>query len=365
MPRRKPKDADGLYRRGDSPYWWASYTDARGRRARRSTGTADRTEAEAVLAGWRLEASRGQGIEPGERPAFDALLLLYLQGPGTAKRSAERDRYSAKRLAEVFSGRELAGIRPADIAAYIEQRRQAGAEPGTINRELGLFSSAVNWARRDLEWDIPNPAQGRRLREPEGRMRWLRRDEAERLIQAAEAEPKAPHLADFIRLSLHTGMRSGELLGLAWDRVDMGAGLVRLDAQHTKTARRRSVPLNAAARAALISRARWRDAHCPSSPWVFTHPDGKRIASIKKSFRSACERAGIADFHPHDLRHTCAAWLVSAGVPLTEVRDLLGHSTIRMTERYAHLAPERVRAAVEVLDLAEADIEGGRRLRLA
>lgn len=55
----------------------------------------------------------------------------------------------------------------------------------------------------------------------------------------------------------------------------------------------------------------------------------------------------------HDLRHTCAAWLVSAGVPLTEVRDLLGHSTIRMTERYAHLAPERVRAAVAALDEVE------------
>ena len=61
-------------------------------------------------------------------------------------------------------------------------------------------------------------------------------------------------------------------------------------------------------------------------------------------------RAEITDFHPHDLRHTCAAWLVTAGVPLPEVRDLLGHSTIQMTERYAHLAPENVRAAVNVLD---------------
>lgn len=59
---------------------------------------------------------------------------------------------------------------------------------------------------------------------------------------------------------------------------------------------------------------------------------------------------GIRDFRIHDLRHTCAAWLVSAGVPLTDVGDLLGHSTVRMTERYAHLAPERVRSAVAVLD---------------
>jgi integrase len=292
-------------------------------------------------------------------------MLLYLQGPGAEKRSAERDRFSAKRLTDAFSGRDLAAIRPADVAAYIEQRRQAGAEPGTINRELGLLSAALNWARRDLEWDIPNPVQGRRLREPEGRVRWLRRNEAEQLIQAAETERQAPHLADFIRLALHTGMRRGELLGLTWDRVDLDAGLVRLDAAHTKTARRRSVPINRAARAALATRLSWRDANCKEAPWVFCRiRKGKpeRIANIKRAFASACRRAGIEDFTPHDLRHTCAAWLVSAGVPLTEVRDLLGHSTIRMTERYAHLAPERVRAAVEILDAAPTEDMRGLRL---
>ena len=75
-----------------------------------------------------------------------------------------------------------------------------------------------------------------------------------------------------------------------------------------------------------------------------------RIASVKRSFGTACERAGITDFRFHDLRHTCAAWLVQAGVPLTEVRDVLGHSTIKMTERYAHLAPENVRAALALLE---------------
>lgn len=359
----KRDDTDGLYRHPRSPYWWASYTDARGKRARRSTRTTDKAEAAALLARWRLEASRGQE-PPGDAdaPTFERLMLLYLGGPGAAKRSTERDAYSAKRLAEVFQGRTLASIRPADIRGYIDGRRADGAQPGTINRELGLLSAAWNWANRDLEWDIRNPAEGRRLREPEGRVRWLRRDEAARLIRAAEAEPQAPYLADWIRLALHTGMRRGELLGLEWARVDLGAGLLRLDAEHTKSARRRSVPLNAAARAALVSRARWRDAHAPGARWVFCRPGGAPIANIKRSFASACRRAGIADFRPHDLRHTCAAWLVSAGVPLPEVRDLLGHSTIRMTERYAHLAPERVRAAVEVLDQGEAGAGAGLRV---
>jgi len=83
---------------------------------------------------------------------------------------------------------------------------------------------------------------------------------------------------------------------------------------------------------------------------VFAHADGTRIGDVKRSFAKACERCGIEDFRVHDLRHTCAAWLVSAGVPLVEVRELLGHSTVRMTERYAHLAPENVRAAVTLLE---------------
>ena len=366
MPRRKTKDADGLFQRPDSPYWWASFTDARGRRARRSTGKADRAEAEVVLAGWRLDASRGQGADPEHGPTFDGLMLLYLQGPSTEKRSAERDRWSARRLTEYFSGRELRSLGAADLTAYIGDRKAAGVGAGTINREIGLLSSALNWARRDLEWDVPNPASGRRLKEPEGRVRWLRRDEAERLIRAAEAEPKAEHLADFIRLGLHTGMRRNEMLGLEWSRVDLGNGLIRLDSQHTKGARRRGIPLNAVARSALVSRQRWRDEHAPGSAWVFCREDRdeqgvvhwRQIKSVRHSFASACRRAGIEDFTPHDLRHTCAAWLVSAGVPLPEVRDLLGHSTIAMTERYAHLAPERVRAAVEVLDLAEEPRQG-------
>jgi len=84
---------------------------------------------------------------------------------------------------------------------------------------------------------------------------------------------------------------------------------------------------------------------------------------VKKGFRSACAKAGLQDFRIHDLRHTCAAWLVSEGVPLSEVRDLLGHASITMTERYAHLAPDRVRSAVAKLEGGEsrsrhADEEG-------
>lgn len=337
------------YKRADSPIWWASFTGPDGRRVRRSTGTTDRKEAEAIEAKWKLEAFRAKTW--GEQPerTFEELMVAYLKAT-RHKRSHSRDLVSVKALRRHLAGRSLHELGPAEVRRYIAARQAEGVQPGTINRELALLSTAINTARRDWEWDITNPVPGRKLREPEGRVRWITRAEAQALIRAAEASVKAPHLADFIRLALSTGCRAGELLGLEWGRVDLGRGLLLLEAQHTKTARRRSVPLNADAREALLSRARWRAQHCPASRWVFCDEQGRRIASVKRSFATACRAAGIEDFRIHDLRHTCAAWLVSAGVPLPEVRDLLGHASITMTERYAHLAPDNVRRAVSQIE---------------
>jgi len=88
----------------------------------------------------------------------------------------------------------------------------------------------------------------------------------------------------------------------------------------------------------------------PANPWVFCRKDGSQILSVRRSFLAACRTAGLKDFRIHDMRHTFAAWLVSDGVALTEVRDLLGHSTVKVTERYAHLAPENLRKAVARLE---------------
>jgi integrase len=351
--KRSSRDQDGLYKRNDSPYWWVSYINAGGKRTRRSTGTADRKEAGALLAKWKLEAHRERQWDEAPSKSFDELMLVYLDGPSRKKRSSERDRYSAKRLYPFFTGRELHTLTASDVTAYVQSRERDGVGPATINKEIGLFSAALNWARRELEWDVQNPFQSRRLREPEGRIRWITRAEAAALMQAAEAEAKAGHLVDFIRLGLHTGMRRGEMLGLEWRRVDLQEGLLYLESEHQKSGRIGSVPMNREARAAIISRATFRAEHCPASPWVFSDKNGNRIKSMKRSFATACKRAGIENFHPHDLRHTCAAWLVQSGVPIREVAELLRHSDIKVTMRYAHLAPENVRAAVTALEGVE------------
>jgi integrase len=191
---------------------------------------------------------------------------------------------------------------------------------------------------------------GRKLKEPEGRVRWIGREEAGRLIAAAEQARRVPFLADFVTLALYTGCRKEELMGLEWERVDLQANLLHLGAAHTKAGKRRTVPLCKAARTALLRRLEFRAKTTPDSPWVFARPDGERMSDIRDAFAKACRDAGIEDFRIHDLRHTCAAWLVSDGAPLAEIRDLLGHSTVLMTERYAHLAPENLRATVARFD---------------
>ena len=252
-----------------------------------------------------------------------------------------RERDAAHHLKDFFAGQDMTQLRGRDVQGYVVHRRQFVTD-STINRELSVLSAAINYARLEFEWHIPNPVSRRKPKQAESRVRWITRAEAAALLHKADMEPNAAHLGDFISLALHTGCRKQELLGLEWSRADFRENLIYLEGRNTKNGKRRSIPLNQLARSALMKRLRFRAEYCPDSDWVFAHRDGTRIKDVKRAFATACERAGIEDFRIHDLRHTCAAWLVSAGAPLSEVRDLLGHSSVTMTEKYAHLAPENV-----------------------
>ncbi len=333
------------YRRKDSPDWWVSYTDKRGQRIRRATGTEDRKEAEALEAKWKLAAYREKRWDEKPARTLDEVLLMFVKAREEF-RSAGTIKVHARRLRDYLGGKTEMDSLPASlIRGYIERRKRDGVSNATVNRELSVLSAAITYCNLELEWELPK-VRRRKLKEPEGRVRWISEAEAAALMR----EAGTGHLRDFIRLALYTGMRRNEMLKLEWSRVDLQARLVRLEAMHTKSAKRRTVPLNEEAYRALLSRARFRAEHCPDTPWVFAHANGARVIDVRGGFTAACRRAGITDFRVHDLRHTCAAWLVTLGAALVEVRDLLGHATITMTERYAHLAPESVRDAVGRLD---------------
>lgn len=265
-----------------------------------------------------------------------------------SKRAKHENLLRTKVLRRFYAGKVMNELSAKDVLSHRNKRVKA-VSPGTVNRELAQLSAAITVYNLDHETDLPNPVNGRKLKQPESRLRWITKAECSALVNGARELTRAPYLADFIILATNTGMRKNELLGLEWRRVDLQSGLIYLEAEHTKAAKRRTIPTNATAKAALISLKRYQSENCPASKFVITK-SGARIGEIQRSFKHALNTAGIRDFRIHDLRHTSAAWLVQAGVPLPEVRDLLGHKSIQTTEIYAHLAPENIRAAVEVLD---------------
>lgn len=147
------------------------------------------------------------------------------------------DKESLKHLFPVFTDCDLSQLSTVDVRKYIGKRKQERAA-GTINREIGLLSSAVNYANREWEWNLHNPASMCKQREPEGRVRWLMKAEAASLLRAADQDKRSQHLVDSIRLALNAGCRKGELLGLEWRRVDLKAELIYLEAHHTKNGKR-------------------------------------------------------------------------------------------------------------------------------
>lgn len=311
------------FRRAGSPFWYVKLRVGR-RVVKRSTGTTDRAEAERLEAEWK---------RPTAGHSWDEALAHYL----TAKPSP-RGSYAAKALRRWFSGQRIEDITPLDIARYKAER---GAAPGTIGKELSVMRAAIRYCQRELGWSCPDPTAGRIPKPKPTRVRWLTHDEYRRLVAAADDSPKSPWIGPFIRLAVHTGMRRGELLGLTWDRVDLAQRLIYLDPEHQKGRRYGSVPLN-------------ETAHRVLTEMQVRNMTGERrvfpVDSIRRSFGRACRVASIENMRVHDLRHTCAAWLVQAGVPLRTVSEILRHQDISTTMIYAHLAPDAGRAGVAALD---------------
>ena len=144
-------------------------------------------------------------------------------------------------------------------------------------------------------------------------------------------------------MAVQTGMRLEELLGLRWEQVNLERREVRLVV--TKTNRPRVVPLSDRAVAVFVASPR-----LGQSPYVFNNPNtGRRYRNLRHSFRKACSLAGITDFRWHDTRHTFASWHVQSGTDLYRVSKLLGHTTLQMSARYAHLETEHLHQAVRDL----------------
>ena len=351
-----------LYKRNG--VYQVSYQSSGGHQIRRSLKTRDKTIAKQRIAKLELDLHEAKlfGKEPNR--SFKELMLIYLDAkqytPGFV-----RLQYAAKPVLEYFGDSDVTQLKETHIEHYIASRSKSVAD-GTIKREVGALSAAFNHAIKKHHWRIENPCiKAEAPKEPKGRVRWLTHEQAKTLLQVARnpvdrkggslsSQYKSPVLGDFIELALNTGCRKSELLNLKWDHVDLSTRLLYLE--QTKSGEWQTVPINEDARRVLVQRMRLRDEVCPESSWVFFHLTsafnakvGDKVKSVRKAFATACKKAGIADFHIHDLRHTFASWLVMNGIALFEVSKLLRHSSIQMTERYAHLAPDHLHDVVSNL----------------
>ena len=338
------------HKRKGSPYWWTHITPpGGGAPVRRSTGTVDYREAKALEAKWRSEMYQQDAWGRLPTHGFAEVASEFLLASQQKRTFADIQRRVGRLYDHFGPDQVMEELTGKDVRGFISARQAEGVKPATINRELSILSAMINHAIEQLEWPMSNPVRGRKLKEPEGRVRWITHSEADRLVAAAKTQRSGERLADFILLGLNTGARMNELLKMSWSRVDFDNALLHLEGEDTKSAKRRSLPLNDAAIAALKRRWVWVANHCPQSEWVFAKTNGERLGCIRQGFNTACETARIRNFRIHDLRHTCASWMVSEGVPLLDVKEVLGHSTIKMTEKYAHLAPHRARDAVNQL----------------
>jgi len=319
----------GLYRRKDSPYWWVKIVLPDGRQVCRSTRLKILADAEEYLIRLKAEAYEAArtGI-PVERNWQDAV-VQYLED-NADKRRLFYDQAHFQKLDPYLRGYRLRDINMNALRPFIQDRKQQdGVANGTINRALEVVRHVLNMARDDWDW-IARVPKIRMLKEPKRRVRFLKDEEADRLMLALPE-----HMVPVVRYALATGCRMTEILRLEWSRVDLGRRVSWLEAGSTKNGEGRGVPLNRDAILAL------RSVQGQHKRWCFTY-QGKRMEAIGSSWKRSLKRAGIEKFRFHDLRHTWASWHVMSGTNLQELMELGGWKSYEMVLRYAHLAPEHL-----------------------
>ncbi len=365
--KRQPKKVRGIFERPKgSDIWWVSYKDMAGVRHREKAGT--RGMALALLEKRRMERRQGKKLPENlrQRPVLfreiAADCLEYSQGH---KITAGHDVARMPLFVAKLGDQPVAGITPQAVERALNQISvDRNWKPATWNRHKAMLSLCFRLAVQNGKAAVNPVRMVRRKREDNAKLRWLTAEEETRLRVVIEAN--YPDQWPAFALSLHTGMRRGEQYQrINWNCVDFEQR--RLWVPGSKNGTARSIPLNDAAIAALLA---LRDRSDGTGPVMRAGIGGHGLLAgepqktPKQWFQAACRKAGLADYTWHANRHTFASRLIMAGVPLRTVQELMGHKTIAMTCRYAHLAPAHQLEAVLKLDgwgKAEAGGQSGTR----
>jgi integrase len=324
-----------IFKRNGSPNWWVTWNDQDGKRNRRSFGTTDKKLAEALAARWAKEGFMEEHFGKFPEVPFSEALLRYAKvHKRDHRRSFERStRYRLRLLQEWFGDTNISEITLGLIQAFLDERLDE-VSLAAAQKEVSTLRAILNKAHREeLLAMTPRFPKFKALK---NRTRWLTNEEMERLAACS-----ARHLVPLVLFAVDTGGRRSELLRLDWRQVDLARK--RVVFLNTKNGEDRAVRLCDRACAVLAGLGPKE-----TGP-VFTFR-GKAVRSMQTAFNKAREKAGLQDVRFHDLRHTFASRLVQGGVPLYDVKHLMGHKSLEMVQRYAHLAPEYQEGAIQVLN---------------
>ena len=319
-----------LYQRKN--IWYLDYY-ANGARIQESTGTSSKAKAEKFWAIRQSEVQRRVFIketnttlcELGER------YLAFVEG---RKRSWKRDVQMFNNLREFFGNPKLRDITVARIEAFQDFRKKQVA-PATVNRETGLLKHMFFVAER---WDLSSTNPVRRVKFlPENNLKFYYLSDAD---ETKLLENSPPFLQQLIIFALNTGLRTSDIFNLKWEDLNLEERRIELIVK--KSEKRLSLPLNDTIMRLIDFK--------PMGEYVFTNPmTGDRFKNVATGLRAAVKRAGLKKVTWHTFRHTFASRLIKNGVDIVTVKELLGHSTINLTMRYAHTNAKSQREGVATL----------------
>ena len=319
-----------VFKRKGSPFYYIEFL-FRGRRVSRSARTSSRREAETFERRLRDEIAR----ETRHLPVTPSLTLdqacgRYWKEHGHKLRwSGEVARHLKLICTHLDRTMPFAELSNKDVNQLVQARELDGAGPAGVNRTLAVLQGVHS--RATARWESPTKAVAWRmhkLKEPKGTIRFITIEDARRLIAALPV-----HSALIVRFLLATGLRREEVLSLTWSDVEFATSHVRVLA---KGGIRRLVPIEGEALLVLHEAPR-------AGRYVFDRKN------FRRHWEAARKAAGLGNLRVHDLRHTHATWLRQQGAPLEVVKVALGHSSVAVTQKYAHVVEAEVRAALQGL----------------
>jgi integrase len=316
--------------------WWIDVYAPSGERVRRTTETANKALAQEFHDRFKAQLWRIDKLDEKPQRIWNEAVVRWLKEQ-SHKATAKEDVTKLRWLDRFLGGKELTAINRALIDRITDAKLAQGCSNATVNRLLELVRAILRKCVNEWEW-LERAPSVRMLKEPTRRIRFLTRDEAQRLLAALPE-----HLADMAAFSLATGLRAANVTRLQWSQVDLARRLAWIHPDQAKARKAIPVPLNAEAVALISKQVGKHLTH------VFSFR-GKPIIQVStKAWYAALARAGIEDFRWHDLRHTWASWHVQSGTPLFALQELGGWASTEMVRRYAHLAAEHLAPYAERL----------------